>query len=46
MRRDDLMKPDLVSEVVLLSGGMFILAILILTVIAVIAAVAQIALIP
>ena len=34
MRRDDLMKADLVSELVLLSSGMVIVIILILTVVA------------
>jgi hypothetical protein len=34
MRRDDLMKPDLVSEVVLVGSGMFIVVLLILTVVA------------
>jgi hypothetical protein len=43
MRRDDLMKTDLVSEVVLLSSGMLIVVILIL---AVVAAVTRIALLP
>lgn len=43
MRPDDLMKPDLVSEVVLLSSGMLVVVIFILTVVA---AVARIALLP
>jgi hypothetical protein len=43
MRSDDLMKPDLVSEVVLMSSGMLIVLILILTVVA---AVTRIALLP
>ena len=43
IRRDDLMKPDLVSEVVLLTTGMLIVATLIL---AVVAALMQIALLP
>ena len=43
MRRDDLMKPDLVSEVVLMSSGMLIVVIFILTVVA---AVTRIALLP
>lgn len=43
MRPDDLMKPDLVSEVVLMSSGMLIVVILILTVAA---AVTRIALLP
>lgn len=43
MRRDDLMKPDLVSEVVLISSGMLIVVILILTLVA---AVTRIALLP
>jgi len=43
MRPDDLMKPDLVSEVVLMSSGMLIIVILILTVVA---AVTRIALLP
>jgi hypothetical protein len=43
MRPDDLMKPDLVSEVVLMSSGMLIVVILILTVVA---AVTRIALLP
>jgi hypothetical protein len=34
MRRDDLMKPDLVSEVVLLTSGILIVLTLILTVVA------------
>jgi hypothetical protein len=34
MRRDDLMKPDLFSEVVLLSSGILIVLTLILTVVA------------
>jgi hypothetical protein len=34
MRRDDLMKPDMVSEVVLLSSGILIVLTLILTVVA------------
>jgi hypothetical protein len=43
MRPDDLMKPDLVSEVVLMSSGMLIVVILILTAVA---AVTRIALLP
>jgi hypothetical protein len=43
MRPDDLMKPDLVSEVVLMSSGMLIVVILILTVVA---AVTRITLLP
>jgi hypothetical protein len=43
MRPDDLIKPDLVSEVVLMSSGMLIVVILILTVVA---AVTRIALLP
>jgi hypothetical protein len=43
MRRDDLMKPDLVSEVVLLSSGTLVLLFLIL---AVVAALTRIALLP
>jgi len=43
MRPDDLMKPDLVSEVVLMSSGMLIVVILILTVVV---AVTRIALLP
>ena len=43
MRRDDLMKPDLVSEVVLMSSGMLIVVIFILTVVA---AVTRIAVLP
>jgi hypothetical protein len=34
MRRDELMKPDLVSEIVLASSGMLVILILILTVVA------------
>jgi hypothetical protein len=43
MRPDDLMKPDLVSEVVLMSSGMLIVVILILTLVV---AVTRIALLP
>ena len=43
MRRDDLMKPDLVSEIVLLSSGTLVLLLLILTVVA---ALTRIALLP
>jgi hypothetical protein len=43
MRPDDLIKPDLVSEVVLMSSEMLIVVILILTVVA---AVTRIALLP
>ena len=43
MRRDDLMKPDLVSEIVLLSSGTLVLLLLILTVLA---ALTRIALLP
>jgi hypothetical protein len=43
MRPDDLMKPDLVSEVVLMSSGMLIVVILTLTVVA---AVTRITLLP
>ena len=34
MRRDDLMKPDLLSEIVLVSSGMLVVVIFILTVFA------------
>ena len=43
MRRDDLMKPDLVSELVLLSSGTLVLLLLIL---AVVAALTRIAVLP
>ena len=43
MRRDDLMKPDLVSEVVLLGSGILIIITLILTVVA---ALTRLALLP
>lgn len=43
MRRDDLMKPDLVSEVVLLGSGMLMVITLILTVLA---ALTRLALLP
>jgi hypothetical protein len=40
MRRDELMKPDLVSEIVLASSGMLVILILILTVVAALARIA------
>jgi len=43
MRRDDLMKPDMVSEVVLLGSGMLMVITLILTVLA---ALTRLALLP
>ena len=43
MRRDDLMKPDLVSEVILLGSGMLMVITLILTVLA---ALTRLALLP
>jgi hypothetical protein len=43
MRRDDLMSPDLVSQVVLFSTGMLIVVVFILTVVA---ALTRIALLP
>jgi hypothetical protein len=43
MRRDDLMKPDLVSEVVLLGSGMLMVITLIVTVLA---ALTRLALLP